>query len=112
MLHHLIPKLVLLLAVISLTVVSASSLTKITILFTTKNDGTLRDCGCGNDCQGGLAERMTLLKQFRDELGRIILVDGGDFFTTMGRQRKDEYVIQAYESLGYDAIECFKSDLV
>ena len=78
--------------------------TNVTILFTTKNDGTLRDCGCAIECQGGLPQRMTLLKQIRESSQNAIFLDGGDCFTTMGRQRKDETVIQIYELFDYTAI--------
>ena len=102
----------LILTIISLSGEAAFCSNTITIVFTTKNDGTLEDCDCEHNCQGGLPERMTLLTELRAELERFILVDGGDFFTTMGRQRKDEYVIQAYESFGYDAITIGEQEFV
>lgn len=80
------------------------SQTILPILISTQNNGVLRDCECGDDCHGGLAERATLVARFRKAYGEILLLDGGDFSTTIGRQRKDEFVIQSYARLGYDAI--------
>jgi len=76
----------------------------ITIYFTTKNNGVLKDCECAEKCQGGLPERATLFREFRQRNQQALFLDAGDFLTTIGRQRKDEYVIQAYEKLEYDAI--------
>jgi hypothetical protein len=76
----------------------------IQLLISTRNNGVLRDCECGDDCHGGLAERATLIDGFRNAGDEILLLDGGDFSTTIGRQRNDEFVIQAYSRLKYDAV--------
>lgn len=78
--------------------------TTLEILISTRNNGVLRDCECGDDCHGGLAERATQIASFRKNNAPVLLLDGGDFSSTIGRQRNDEFVLQAYRQLNYDAI--------
>ncbi|MBN1349526.1 hypothetical protein JXJ21_08965 [candidate division KSB1 bacterium] len=84
----------------------------VTLVFTTRNNGVLRDCGCALECQGGLPERMTLFKALRKVQAQSIFLDSGGFFSTMGRQRNDEIVIRAYESLKYDAIAISEQEFI
>lgn len=88
----------------SLSALDEVSPKKISLIFTTKNDGILRDCECEVDCPGGLPERLSLFEKHRLENPGAIFLDAGDFSTTMGRQRKDEIVLEAYKILNYDAI--------
>lgn len=85
---------------------------KITIIFTTSTNGVLKACPCAARPLGGLARRKALLDSIRTGEGDFLLVDSGDFLTTMGRKRQDRYVIRAYEMLGYDAVNIGDQELV
>jgi len=85
---------------------------RVTIVFTTSTNGVLRACRCAARPLGGLARRKALLDSIRIDEGDFLLVDSGDFLTTMGRKRQDQYVIRAYEMMSYDAVNIGDQELV
>lgn len=74
------------------------------VAFTANNNGQLLDCGCDVEVPGGLPRRQTALKALRREYGDLLLLDGGDLFSPTKILLQNEFVLGAYDSMGYQAI--------
>ena len=94
--------------ILSLTVFSSvrecSAGDKLTVVYTGNTRGKLRACNCPGDPYGGLAERVTLIRQLRKQEGPFVLIDSGNMVSLYGDySRKAEYVIELMNLMGYDA---------
>lgn len=87
---------------------------KITILYTGQTHASLYHCNCPKEPDGGIARRMTKLKELRLENPQAILVDAGGFFAggmfdehSQGLELdkiRNEINLKALELMGYDAL--------
>jgi 2',3'-cyclic-nucleotide 2'-phosphodiesterase (5'-nucleotidase family) len=77
----------------------------LTILYTNNTNGNLAACDCGDVPMGGLARRMTVFRQVREENPRTLAVDAGDLLEQFGfRRAQDSVVMALYPLLAYDAV--------
>ena len=87
---------------------------KITILYTGGTHAALYHCDCPHQPDGGVARRMTKVKELRKENPDTILVDAGGFFAAgeLDEHSQDaqldkartEINLKALELMGYDAV--------
>ncbi len=77
---------------------------KITILFTGNTNGSLEPCGCPGNKYGGMAQRMTLLKNEREKDHDLLLMDAGDFFPSTPNIYHPEPIIEIMNLMKYDII--------
>ncbi len=75
----------------------------IRILFTNNSDGKLTDCNCRNDPYGGLAERVSLVKDYRNRNADMLLFDSGGYLGLTDVDRKAPKVFALMNLMGYDA---------
>lgn len=52
----------------------------VTLVYTGATEGYLENCGCKTDEAGGLARRVTLLRQLRSSHPRVVVLDAGSTF--------------------------------
>jgi len=77
---------------------------ELTVVFTANSSGKLRDCNCPNDPYGGLAERVSLIRELREKENSFLLVDGGNMVSLFGNYDfKASYVIRLMNLMRYDA---------
>ncbi len=77
---------------------------ELTVVFTANSSGKLRGCSCPNDPYGGLAERVSMMKEFRKKEKSFLLVDGGSMVSLFGDyDSKASYVMRLMNLMGYDA---------
>ncbi len=77
---------------------------RLTVVYTGNTRGKLRACGCPGDPYGGLAERVTLIKQLREQEMPFLLVDTGNMVSLYGDySRKAGCVIKLMNLMEYDA---------
>lgn len=87
---------------------------KITILYTGRTHASLYHCDCPKEPDGGLARRMTKIKQLRAENPNTLLLEAGGFFAggmldehSQGIEldkMRSEINLRALELMGYDAL--------
>lgn len=76
---------------------------EVRILFTNNSNGKLVDCNCRNDPYGGMAERVTLVRAYREEHPDMILLDSGGYFGLTNIDRKGPVILRLMEVMEYDA---------
>ena len=87
---------------------------KITILYTGQTHASLYHCDCPKEPDGGIARRMTKIKELRLENPNLLLVDAGGFFTggmfdehSQGVELdkiRNEINLKGLELMAYDAV--------
>ena len=76
---------------------------ELTVVFTADSSGKLRDCHCPNDPYGGLAERVSMIKELRKKEPPFLLVDGGNMVSLFGNyDSKASCVMRLMNLMGYD----------
>jgi 2',3'-cyclic-nucleotide 2'-phosphodiesterase (5'-nucleotidase family) len=106
------------LALFTATVLACSSEKKsappaITIVHTNDLLGEIRSCGCAYKDLGGLGRRATFVRSVRDTAGDVLVVDGGDLFSSelnYGREKAD-LTLRSIELMGYDGVVPGERDL-
>ena len=73
------------------------------ILFTNNSNGKLTDCNCRNDPYGGLAERVSLVREYRSRHDDILLLDSGGYLGLTDVDRRAPRVFALMNLMGYDA---------
>jgi len=73
------------------------------ILFTNNSNGKLVDCNCRNDPFGGLAERASLIREYRLLYPDMLLLDSGGYLGLSDVDRKGPVVFKLMEIMGYNA---------
>ncbi|ACF14338.1 5'-nucleotidase/2' 3'-cyclic phosphodiesterase and related esterase-like protein [Chloroherpeton thalassium ATCC 35110] len=76
------------------------------VLYTSNTNGYIEACHCSSQNLGGLARRMTLIKQLRKELGhKALLFDAGNIFSPYPRGlNREATVAKIVQKMNYDAI--------
>ena len=74
------------------------------ILFTNNSNGKLKDCNCPNDPYGGLAERVSLIRSYREEYPDMLLLDSGGYFGLSGMKSRGPVVLKLMDIMGYDTL--------
>ncbi|MFH1676130.1 MAG: multiheme c-type cytochrome, partial [bacterium] len=78
------------------------------IIFTSDTQGNFTPCGCAGGPRGGLERRSTAIKEAIESApGQVIVLDTGNFSTGMLtdlERLKAEYVANAMDMIGYDAV--------
>lgn len=77
--------------------------TTVRILFTSNSNGKLMDCNCRNDPYGGLAERVSLVRDYRSRHADMLLLDAGGYLGLTDVDRKAPRVFALMNLMGYDA---------
>jgi 2',3'-cyclic-nucleotide 2'-phosphodiesterase (5'-nucleotidase family) len=73
------------------------------VLFTNNSNGKLTDCHCRNDPFGGLAERVSFVREYRGRYPGVLLLDSGGYFGLSDVDRKGPVVVNLMTLMGYDA---------
>ena len=90
-----------------------SSQQQLTVVFTGNTTGKLEACDCPNDPYGGLAERVSLMRELREEEPPFLLVDAGRMvsligdYPSKGRLVMDLMDLMRYDAAGIEASELF-----
>lgn len=102
-----------LLTIFLLLVTANSFAEKISIVYTGQTHASLYHCDCPKEPDGGIARRMTKLKELRRQNPNMLLVDSGGFFAggvfdehSQGLEldkARNEINLKALELMGYDA---------
>jgi len=74
------------------------------IIYTANINGTLENCGCGEEPLGGLGRVKTFTDQFRKEHRDVLLIDGGDFFNSYPFPALDQAMLAGLQHCAYDVI--------
>ena len=83
--------------------VSAKENISVRILFTNNSNGKLVDCNCRSDPYGGLAERVDLIRSYRDKYPDVLLLDSGGYFSLSNIERKGNIILKLMEIMEYEA---------
>ena len=76
---------------------------EVTIVYSANTAGKLRECSCPGDPYGGLSERVTLIKQLRQQEDPFLLVDAGNMVNVYGKYEiKASSVIRMMNLMKYD----------
>ena len=83
---------------------SATPPAQFSIIYSCDTQGHIEPCGCASGQAGGIARRMTFVKE--QVQGPHLLVDAGD--VTAGPRNWEvfemEYILKGYAAMGYDAV--------
>ena len=82
---------------------SAKENISVRILFTNNSNGKLVDCNCRSDPYGGLAERVDLIRSYRDKYPDVLLLDSGGYFGLSNVERKGNIILKLMEIMEYEA---------
>ncbi|RPI06358.1 MAG: LysM peptidoglycan-binding domain-containing protein [Ignavibacteriae bacterium] len=83
----------------------STRLIPVSILYTANNNGYLENCECPGNPLGGLDRRVKLMQQLQMNSSTIcLLLDGGDFLSSVGFPEKDDFVLEAYGNMRYDVL--------
>jgi len=74
------------------------------ILFTNNSNGKLVFCNCPNDPYGGLAERVPLVREYREYYDNVLLLSSGGYMGLTGVEMHGPLVFKLMEVMDYD---CF-----
>ncbi|MBU1077019.1 MAG: hypothetical protein KKH98_06995 [Spirochaetes bacterium] len=74
------------------------------ILFSNNCKGQITACDCPSHPSGGLARMKTFIDDFRKKHKNVILVDGGDMYSTVGDRILNKYMSRSIELMKYDAV--------
>ena len=74
------------------------------ILHTNNTNGALENCYCPDHPFGAIEKRSVFIHNFIREHPNTIVVDAGDFLSVTNRPFLDSLIIDAYNSLPYDAV--------
>ena len=96
--------------------------TPLTLIYSSNTLGELEACGTCPETgdNGGLARRAHYIKKVREEAQNLLVLDGGDalamsYFDRPSEREKArkraDFVLKAYEKMGYDAINIGDTDL-
>ena len=85
---------------------------ELTVVYTSGSSGKLNACSCPGDPYGGLAERVTLLKQFRQKEKNALLLDGGNMVSLFGDfDDRAACVMRLMNLMGYAAAGVGRQEL-
>ncbi|MHB9031190.1 MAG: bifunctional UDP-sugar hydrolase/5'-nucleotidase [Candidatus Latescibacterota bacterium] len=79
------------------------SVREVRILFTNNSNGKLEDCNCRNDPFGGLAERVSLVREYRERHPEVLLLDSGGYLGLNDVDRKGPATMRLMEMMNYRA---------
>ncbi|HJL74179.1 MAG: hypothetical protein QGF69_02670 [Candidatus Marinimicrobia bacterium] len=74
------------------------------ILHTNNTNGALENCYCPDHPFGAIEKRSVFINDFIEKHPNTIVVDAGDFFPVTKRPFLDSLIVEAYNSLPYDAV--------
>ncbi|RMG65978.1 MAG: hypothetical protein D6715_07710 [Calditrichaeota bacterium] len=89
-----------------------SSAQTLHLAYTANINGTLTDCGCGEEPVGGIDRLATLIDSLRRAHPDLILLDGGDLLRSYSLPRLNAFVLQWAARMGYDALNVGDQELV
>ncbi len=72
------------------------------ILFTNNSNGKLVFCNCPNDPYGGLAERVPLVREYRQTYGDFLLLSSGGYMGLTGVEERGKLVFELMDIMRYD----------
>ncbi|MFC1528588.1 LysM peptidoglycan-binding domain-containing protein [Candidatus Latescibacterota bacterium] len=72
------------------------------ILYTNNSNGKLKDCNCPNDPYGGLGERVSLIRSYRERDEDFLLLDSGGYMGLSGIEKNGPIVLELMELMEYD----------
>ncbi len=84
----------------------------LTIVFSNDLNGEIRSCGCVAKDYGGLGRRATFLNSVRDTTGDMLLLEGGDFFSSKlnyGLEKAD-LTMRSLSLMGYHGMVIGEAD--
>jgi 2',3'-cyclic-nucleotide 2'-phosphodiesterase (5'-nucleotidase family) len=81
----------------------SGSTREVRILFTNNSNGKLEDCNCRNDPFGGLAERVSLVREYRKRYPEALLLDSGGYLGLNNVDRKGPATMRLMEMMDYRA---------
>ncbi|MBT4484875.1 MAG: bifunctional metallophosphatase/5'-nucleotidase [Candidatus Latescibacteria bacterium] len=85
---------------------------EVTVLYTANSNGKLRACGCPNDPYGGLAERVTLIRELRKKEKPFLLVDSGNMVSLFGGYEfKASIVMRIMNLMKYDVSAAGRNEM-
>lgn len=85
----------------------------LTIVYSNDLRGEIRSCGCVAKDYGGLGRRATFVRSVRDTTGDLLLVDGGDMFSSelnYGKEKAD-LTLRSLALTGYHGVVPGETDL-
>ena len=82
--------------------ISANENISVRILFTNNSNGKLVDCNCRDDPYGGLAERVDLIRSYREKYPDVLLLDSGGYFGLSNIERKGNIILKLMEIMKYE----------
>lgn len=97
----------------------ASSNKSVTIVYTGRTEGYLENCGCKTNEAGGVARRVTLMRQLRQAHPDLVLLDAGDLFPNPAKSfhrdvfsaAETRFTLSTVARMGYDAVAVAPNEL-
>lgn len=83
----------------------------VSIIYTANANGYLESCDCPNNPYGGLARRITVLKELKSQNPDSVLIDAGDFMPARSDAALAHYCAASMRTAGYDAIAIGEQDI-
>jgi hypothetical protein len=74
------------------------------LMVTGRSNGILEVCNCSGSMSGGLSRRSGMVLSYRQAFPHTLLVDSGDMFWIESQDVRNDYLLQGYAQIGYDAI--------
>ena len=74
------------------------------ILFTNNSNGKLVSCGCRSDPYGGLGERVSFIRGYRESNDNVLLLDSGGYLGLSGIEKRGPVVFMLMKEMKYDAL--------
>ena len=87
----------------SAVIFDAEAESTVRILFTNNSNGKLVDCNCPTDPYGGLAERVNLIREYREYYSEFLLLDSGGYLGLSDVERRGSVVLKLMGIMEYDA---------
>ena len=85
---------------------------ELTIVYTANSNGKLRYCNCPGNPFGGLAERVTLIRDLRKKEQPFLLVDSGNMVSLFGDfDLKASCVVRMMNLMKYDAAAASRNEM-
>jgi len=89
-----------------------STIDTLVVLYTGGSNGYLEACPCSEESLGGLAKRLFVINETRNQHGEnVLLLDAGNLFSSYPRnQREEKLLAELIAEMRYDALNIGESD--
>lgn len=77
---------------------------QIVLMVTGGGNGIMEVCNCSGPMPGGLSRRSGMVISYRNAFPNTVVLDAGDAFWRSGEHTVNEFVLEGFRQIGYDAM--------